>query len=228
MMEKTKKSALLVGATGLVGNELLNFLLNHPGYETVKVFTRKRMSVDHPKLDQIIVEFDNLEQYKGYLNVDDVFCCLGTTIKKAGSQEAFKKVDLEYPFVLAKLARECGVEKFLVITAMGADRNSKVFYNRVKGELEVELKRVGFPALHIFRPSLLLGDRNEFRLGEKIAIILSPLLSFIMVGSLSPYKPIKALDVANAMYLSGLNQKTGQFIHKSDQIQSMSNGAQQK
>jgi uncharacterized protein YbjT (DUF2867 family) len=226
MMEKTKKSALIVGATGLVGNELMNLLPNHPGYETVRVFTRKRMSVDHPKLDQIIVDFDSLDQYKGYLNVDDVFCCLGTTIKKAGSQEAFKKVDFEYPLVLAQLARERGVGKFLIITAMGADRNSKVFYNRVKGELEEELKGAGFSALHIFRPSLLLGDRNEFRLGEKIAIILSPLLSFLMVGSLSPFKPIKAMDVANAMYLSGLNQKTGEFIHRSDQIQSISNGAQ--
>lgn len=221
-MNNEKKTALLVGATGLVGNELLMFLF--PGYETVKVFTRKRLGIDHPKLEQIIVDFNKLVQYKEHLYVNDVYCCLGTTIKKAGSQEAFRKVDFEYPLQLAKLANECNVERFLIITAMGADKSSKVFYNRVKGELEAELLIVGFPALHIFRPSLLLGDRKEFRLGEKLAIVLSPLFSFALVGGLRKFKPIQAKAVAKAMYLVGQMQVTGKFTYLSNQIQDISNG----
>jgi uncharacterized protein YbjT (DUF2867 family) len=223
-MMNDKKSALLVGATGLVGYELLTILLQQPEYETVKVFTRKKIEINHPRLEQIIVDFDNLSRQKEHFKVNDVYCCLGTTIKKAGTQEAFRKVDFEYPVDIANLARENGVEKFLIISAMGADKHSKVFYNRVKGEVEEEIKKVGFTALHIFRPSLLLGKRKEFRLGEKIAIVVSPILSVAMVGSLKKYKPIQAKDVAFAMYRAGQNKAHGNFMYLSDQIQSISDG----
>jgi uncharacterized protein YbjT (DUF2867 family) len=224
MTIEKKKSALLVGATGLVGGELLTILLEQNRYEIVKVFTRKPLKVNHPKLKQIIVDFDNLHQYKEHFNVNDVYCCLGTTIKKAGSQAAFRKVDYEYPIGLVKLAEECTVEKFLIITAMGADRSSKVFYNRVKGEVEGKLRNSAIRTLHIFRPSLLLGEREEFRFGEKLAIILSPILSLAMVGSLRKYKPIQARNVAKAMFLSGQTQRTGLFIYSSNEIQDISDG----
>jgi uncharacterized protein YbjT (DUF2867 family) len=224
MTSEKKKSALLVGATGLVGGELLTILLEQDRYETVKVFTRKPLRVNHPKLKQIIVDFDNLYQYKEHLNVNEVYCCLGTTIKKAGSQAAFRKVDYEYPIDLVKIAEECKVEKFLIITAMGADKFSKVFYNRVKGEVEGELRNSSIRTLHIFRPSLLLGQREEFRFGEKLAIVLSPIFSLATVGSLRKYKPIQARNVAKAMFLSGQTQKTGLFIYSSNEIQDISDG----
>jgi uncharacterized protein YbjT (DUF2867 family) len=224
MTIEEKKSVLLVGATGLVGGELLTFLLNHSGHEKVKVFTRKALKINHPKLEQIIVDFNKLGQYKEHFNVKDVYCCLGTTIKKAGSQDAFRKVDYEYPVVLAKLAVERNVERFLIITAMGADKSSKVFYNRVKGEVEEELRKSGIGTLHIFRPSLLLGEREEFRLGEKVAIILSPILSLAMVGGLRKYRPIQAKNVAKAMLLTGQTEVSGTFVYPSDAIQEINDG----
>jgi uncharacterized protein YbjT (DUF2867 family) len=222
MMEKANKSALIVGATGLVGNELVSILLTQTKYDSVKVLTRRLIPLNHPKLEQIITDFDQLDQYKQHLQVDDVYCCLGTTIKTAGSQEAFKKVDFTYPLELAQLTKDAGAQKFFIITAMGADPNSKVFYSRVKGEIEVELKKLGFPTLHIFRPSLLLGERKEFRLGEKIGVILSPVLSFVMVGSFKKYKPIHAKDVAMAMYQASQLPDSGSFTYESDEIYRLS------
>lgn len=224
MKIEKKKSVLLVGATGLVGGELLAFLLEQNKYEKVKIFTRKTLKTNHPKLEQIIVDFDNLHQYKEHFNVSDVYCCLGTTIKKAGSESAFRKVDYDYPIELAKLSEECAVERFLIITAMGADKSSKVFYNRVKGEVEEELRNSGIGTLHIFRPSLLIGEREEFRLGEKLAIILSPILSLAMVGGLRKYKPIQAKDVARAMFLTGQTKVSGTFVYPSDDIQEINDG----
>ncbi|MBY0097155.1 oxidoreductase [Mesobacillus maritimus] len=222
MMEKATKSALIVGATGLVGKELVDIVLNEPNYHSVTILTRKLLPLTHPKLEQIITDFDQLDQYQQHLQVDDVYCCLGTTIKTAGSQDAFRKVDLTYPLELAVLTKSLGAQKFLIITAMGADPDSKVFYSRVKGEIEVELKDLGFSALHIFRPSLLLGERQEFRLGERIGVILSPVLSFLMVGSLKKYKPIHAKVVAMAMYQASLLPKSGSFTYESDEIYRLS------
>jgi uncharacterized protein YbjT (DUF2867 family) len=221
-MSIIKKTALIVGASGLVGNELLKILLEANDYEKIKIFTRNRLNLDHPKLEQLVVEFDQLDQYKDHLNVNDVFCCLGTTIKKAGTQEAFKRVDYEYPLELARLARFSGIDKFLIITAMGANKDSKIFYNRVKGEVEEELTKIDFPSLIIFRPSLLLGNRKEFRLGERIASVLSPIYSFVLAGSLRKYKPIQAKDVARAMYVSAQRKNLGNRILQSDEIYHLS------
>jgi uncharacterized protein YbjT (DUF2867 family) len=221
-MEKTIKSALIVGATGLVGNELLNVLLTQSKYESVKVLTRRFIPLNHPKLEQIITDFDQLKQYQQHFQVDDVYCCLGTTIKTAGSQDAFKKVDFTYPLELAQLTKASGAQKFFMISSMGADANSKVFYSRVKGEVETELKKLGFSSLHIFRPSLLLGDRKEFRLGEKVGVLLSPVLSFLMVGSLKKYKPIHARNVAMAMYKASELPESGSFTYESDEIYMLS------
>ncbi|SEN95619.1 Uncharacterized conserved protein YbjT, contains NAD(P)-binding and DUF2867 domains [Mesobacillus persicus] len=221
-MGNAKKTALIAGATGLVGNELLHILLKQSKYERVIVITRRRLNATHPKLHQIVVDFDHLDHYQSDLSVDDVYCCLGTTIKKAGSQAEFKKVDFTYPLELARLTKENGAEKFLIITAMGAQLDSKIFYNRVKGEIEAAIKGVGFPTVHIFRPSLLLGNRQEFRFGEKIGTILSPALSALLIGSLKKYKPIHARDVASAMYQASELTGTGVFTHESDEIQRIS------
>lgn len=217
-MSEVKKSALLAGASGLVGSELLKYILDRPVYEKVKVFVRKAMNIEHPKLEQIVVDYDHLDQYQEHFRVDDVFCCLGTTIKKAGSQAAFQKVDFEYPLALAKLAKQGGAQKFLIITALGSDANSKVFYNRVKGEVEEAIKKIGLPSLQIFQPSLLLGNRQEFRFGEKVAIVLSPLFSLLLAGPMKKYKPIQAKDVAFAMYLTAQKPSWGNHTYESDQI----------
>lgn len=220
-MKKNKK-ALLVGASGLVGYELLQILLEAPEYDSVTIFIRNKLDIKHPKLEQLVINFDNLLNYSKYFKVDDVYCCLGTTIKKAGSQQAFCKVDFNYPLTVAKLAKENDVKKFLIITAMGSDSGSKIFYNRVKGEVEEEIKKVNLPSLHIFRPSLLLGERKEFRFGEKLASILSPLFSVFMVGNFRKYKPIHGRNVALAMYRKGQTKEIGSYIYSSDAIQDIS------
>lgn len=221
-MSVEQRTALLAGASGLVGAALLQHLLEGQQYSRVKVLVRSPLSTEHPRLEQIVVDYDNLDSYKQHFSVDAVYCCLGTTIKKAGSQEAFKRVDLEYPLTLAKLAKHNGVQRFLMITAVGANRGSRNFYSRVKGEVEEGLKSSGLPSLHIFRPSLLLGDRQEFRLGEKLAIMLNPLLKLILRGGLRKFKPILAADVAQAMAKKGQTSEKGCFIYESHQIYDIS------
>jgi len=212
------KSATLVGASGLVGGELLNYLLNGPEYARVLVLVRKPLGIKHPKLEERVIEFECLARYKDCFKVNEVFCCLGTTIKKAGSQEAFKKVDVDYPLEIAKLAQEMQAEKFLIISSMGANPKSSVFYSRMKGLLEERLKEIGINYLHIFRPSLLLGNRKEFRLGETVSAFLTKGLSFVFVGALKKYKPIAAKTVASGMYKAAQRMAEGIHIYLSNEI----------
>lgn len=188
------KTALVVGATGLVGNLLTIKLLESNYYEKVKVLVRKTTAVNHPKLEQIIVDFDNFDESK--IVADDIFCCLGTTMKQAGSKDNFYKVDFTYPLNIAKAGLKNGAKQFLVITAMGADEKSMIYYNRVKGEIEKALSDLRYPTLIIFRPSMLGGNRKENRLGEKIGTFVMNLLDGIIPDN---YRIIDANKVANAM-----------------------------
>lgn len=215
------KTALLAGASGLVGNELLHILLDSPNYNQVKILVRRPLEMAHEKLEQVVTDFDKLDQYANYFDVDDVYCCLGTTIKKAGSQDAFKKVDYEYPLKMAELAKSQQVKNYLIITALGADADSKVFYSRTKGQLQVRLKKIGLTALHIFQPSLLLGERQEFRLGEKAATVLSPAISKLLKGKMKKYKPVEARDVALVMYEVAQIERTGNYTYPSDRIETI-------
>lgn len=217
----SKKSALIVGATGLTGSELVKTLLDHPAYNKVTIFVRRPLDIQNPKLEQVRVDFNNLDKYKKHFEVEDVFCCLGTTIKKAGSQKAFRRVDYEIPVAFARLAKSAGAKNFLVISAMGADSRSNVFYSRVKGQLEDSLKKMDFLALHIFRPSLLLGDRKEFRLGEKAASLIAPVFSPLLRGGMAKFKPIHAEQVAQAMCAAAQTDNEGIHVHPSDQIAEM-------
>ncbi|MCO1604157.1 NAD-dependent epimerase/dehydratase family protein [Desulfosporosinus nitroreducens] len=216
------KSALLVGASGLVGGELLTYLLNGKEYSKVLIFVRKTLGIKHPKLEERLIKFEDLAGYKDYFEVNDVFCCLGTTIKKARSQEAFKKVDLEYPLEIARLAKEMKAEKFLVISSMGANPKSSVFYSRIKGLLEQELKDISIKSLHIFRPSLLLGARREFRFSESASAFITKGISFIFVGSLKKYKPINAKTVAAGMYKAAQSETVGIHTYLSNEIAELS------
>lgn len=216
------KSALLVGASGLVGSELLNCLLLSKEYSKVSILVRNPLGLKHPKLEEQVIKFEDLAQYKDCFKVEDVFCCLGTTIKKAKSQEAFKKVDVDYPLEIAILSKEMQSDRFLIISSMGANPNSSVFYSRMKGLLEQKLSEIGIKSLHIFRPSLLVGNRKEFRLGETVSTLLTKGLSFIFIGSLKKYKPIAAKTVALGMYRAAQSKPGGIHTYLSHEIAEMS------
>ena len=190
------KTALVIGATGLIGKSLTIKLLENKFYAKVKILVRKKIDLLHPNLEQIVVDFDDLDTSK--IVADDVFCCLGTTMKVAGSKPAFYKVDFTYPLVVAKAALENGAKQYLIVTSMGADSKSMIYYNRVKGEIEKALSDLHYPTLLIFRPSILLGERKEQRLGEKISKIAMNLISFMTPDR---YKAIEGEKVANAMII---------------------------
>lgn len=195
----TSRKVLIVGATGLIGGYCLQSLCDDANYSEVTALVRKPLLKTHRKLKEVLTKFDNLEHDLLNIKADDVYCCLGSTIKKAGSQEAFKQIDHTLVVTIAELMRKQGTEQFLVISALGADKESKVFYNRTKGEMEEAVKEIGYPCLRIIRPSLLLGPREEFRLGEKIGVLLTPVLTLFLLGSLKKYRPVQAESVAKFM-----------------------------
>lgn len=217
----TATTALIAGATGLIGNELLHRLLDGQHYDRVIALVRSPLSLKHPKLIEIIVNFDRLETIEHHFAVDDVYCCLGTTIKQAKSQEAMHKVDVQYPLTIAKLAHAQGAAQFVLVSAMSADADSRIFYSRIKGELEQQIREIPFKSISIMQPSLLLGDRKEFRLGERIAAIIFPALSFLLVGPLAKYRAIRGSSVAQAMYRIGLQGTSGIHVYSSEMIASI-------
>ncbi|MCS6967061.1 MAG: oxidoreductase [Cytophagales bacterium] len=210
---------LIAGASGLVGSYLLRQLLQSSAVSQVISLVRRPLGVSHDRLQEIVFDFENKQHYQTLPQVDAAFCCLGTTIKKAGSQVAFRHVDYDYPLFLAKAMRDKGTPHFLVITAVGSHPSSIFFYSRVKGELERSLEALQFPSLSIFQPSLLLGDRKEKRLGEDFAKLLAPLFTPLLVGSLRKYRPIQAVDVAKAMFKIALQPASGVWRYPSDEIQ---------
>lgn len=215
------RSALLVGATGLIGGHCLRLLLQDEAYDKVVVFVRKPPAFSHPKLELCRVDFEQLEQHAAQTRVHDIFCCLGTTIKQAGSQAAFRKVDFEYPHRIARLAVQNAAEQFLLVSALGANAASSLFYNRVKGEVEAALTALPFRALHIFRPALLLGARQTVRLGEKIGEYAFKVTTPLWQGPLRKYRPIAAEVVATAMVYLAKQQRQGCHVHESFQIQTL-------
>jgi uncharacterized protein YbjT (DUF2867 family) len=215
------KTAILLGATGLIGGHCLQYLLKSPRYSKVVCLVRKKLPVINEKLEQVIVDFDHLEDYAEALKGDDVFCGLGTTIKVAKTKENFKKVDYQYPLAAGKIALQQGASQYLLVSSLGADKNSLVFYSKTKGEVERDLKALGYPTLHILQPSLLLGNRNESRLGEKVGETVMTTLSFLMQGPLKKYRAIEADAVAFAMVQLAAEEQHGTHTHLSDAIQAI-------
>lgn len=214
-----KRKAVVAGATGLVGRELVRLLLDDEAYERVVVLVRKRMSLEHEKLEQVVTDFNRLEEAAGgRMKGADVFCALGTTIKIAKTQDNFRKVDYTYPLELARIAKREGAAQFVVITAMGADSSSRIFYSRVKGELEAALRELQLPSLTVLRPSLLLGDREEYRAGERAGMVLMKAFAFVMAGPLAKYKAINAGAVAQAMVNAARAAAPGCRVFLSDEI----------
>jgi len=216
-----QKTALLLGGSGLTGGHCLDYLLNDAHYEQVTALVRHPLSVEHPKLIQHQVDYNQLNDCLADIKINDVFCCLGTTIKKAGSQKAFYEVDFTYPSEIAKLSLAGGAEQFMLISALGANPGSSVFYNRVKGEVEEAIGRYGFKGFYIFRPSLLLGKRQERRPVEKFGENFFRLFSFVFKGVLQKYKPIESRAVAFAMVAVAKEQPLGKQIIESRRIQSI-------
>jgi uncharacterized protein YbjT (DUF2867 family) len=187
-----KKNVLLIGATGLVGSETLKLLLADDDISSIKVLTRRTTGINHPKVEEFITNFEDLNLHTKAFKADAIICTLGTTIKKAGTQEKFKLVDYEYPLRSAKLGIENGVKHYLLISSIGASPDSKVFYLRTKGELEKDLMSLNFERLTIVRPSLLLGKRKEYRFGEE----LGKWFGFLFPGK---YRPVHAENVAKKL-----------------------------
>ena len=214
----SSRTALVAGASGLVGGHVLRLLLENPAYVRVTVLARRELPLAHKKLEQRVVSFDRLAQIADFPRVHDVFCCLGTTMKQAGSREAFRTVDYTYVVELGRVAVRHRASQFLVATALGADSRSRIFYSRVKGEAEEAVRRLQFEGTQIFRPSWLIGARAKSRPAERVAGILSPLVAWTFVGPLARYRPIKAEVVARALVRVALEASRGTHVYESHEI----------
>lgn len=193
------KSAIVVGSTGLVGKHLINTLINSNIFDRVTALVRSPYFKDYKNIEEIVLDFNKEDPFVSLKKANHVFCCLGSTIRKAGSKKAFKFVDFDLPVLFAKWAEQNNCETFSLVSSLGADSKSKMFYNKTKGEIENEIKKFSFSKTQIFRPSLIMGKRNEFRPGELLGKGIFTLLNPLMVGTLKKYKAIHAKDIAQGM-----------------------------
>ena len=210
--------AILAGASGLIGSALLEILLQQSEYDEVLILVRNKLPINHPKLTQLQINFNELGKYSGYINGDAIFCCLGSTRKKTPNLADYAKVDFDYPLKLAEMALTNGVEQYHLISALGANKNAANFYSKMKGETEDAIKNVGLPCLYIYQPSLLIGNRKEKRAGERALIVIMKFINPLLIGKLKKYRSIAAKTVAAAMYKNSLETQQGVFIYPSDKI----------
>ena len=212
------RTAIIAGASGLVGKELVYYLSGSPEYSRIHLLVRHPTENTGEKIIEHLIDFDQLQDFSLEERIDDVFCALGTTMKKAGNKDSFRKVDFEYVVTLARRAKELGAHRFLVVSAMGADPKSMFYYNRIKGKMELAVRQLGLETTVIFRPSLLLGERSEKRFGEEIsAIFMKIFRPFIP----KKYRAVSAEKVAGSMYHMALTTSAGLHILESDDIQDM-------
>jgi uncharacterized protein YbjT (DUF2867 family) len=205
------RNVLLLGATGLVGRELLGLLVRDPNVESVRVVARRATGARSPKVEEHVFDLDEMEQHASLFAVDAIVCALGTTIKTAGSQERFRLVDHDYPVRAGRLGREGGTPHYLLVSSLGASVSSRTFYTRVKGEVERDILALDYPRTTIVRPSFLLGDRQEFRIGEQIVTRLSWLFP-------PSSKPVRARAVAEALVDAIHRKKAGSELLLSHEI----------
>lgn len=213
MTDHGTKTALVVGATGLVGSECTQRLAAHPDFSSVTAVTRRAISDATPtaSLRHVVVDFDHLGESPELFAVSHVFCALGTTIRKAGSRERFRQVDFGYPAQIARLAKAAGARHFLLVSSVGANTASSGFYLRVKGQLEELVLSLGFVSVTIARPSLLLGERNEFRFGESLAAQFSGVFP-------RRYQPVHGRDVARVLVEAGMENRRGVRVIENSEI----------
>lgn len=213
------KTAIIAGASGLIGQSLTQMLLNSKDYGQVIALVRKPLGIQHEKLKEITIDFDHMAEIDEFPHADDIYCTLGTTIKNAGSQDAFYKVDFTYPMELAKRALKAGASRFFLVSAMGSNMKSRNFYSRVKGELEDKISFLDYRTIYIFKPSLLRGKRKENRPGEKMAQLFTRIVPFI--GPWKKYRPIQAEKVADAIMKVAKQEDKGCYFYQSEIMRKM-------
>ncbi|MFA5418381.1 MAG: NAD(P)H-binding protein [Bacteroidales bacterium] len=213
-----KKTAILLGASGLTGNLLLDQLIADDRYDSIKVFTRKSLGKKTPKVHEFVGNLLNLEQFRKDFKGHDVFCCIGTTAKKTSDKALYHEIDFGIPVAAAQLCVENKIDTYLVISAMGANARSRIFYSRTKGEMEQAVLAKKIPNTYILRPSFIDGNREEHRSGEKMGMFIAKFIQPMMVGRLKKYRFIKAETIARAMiYLA--NKKLATTVILSDRIE---------
>jgi len=215
---QAQKTAVIFGATGLVGSYLVRQLCESHRYAMVLSFSRRTCGYAHPSLREHISDHSSMHLIASEIKGHDLFCCLGTTIKKAGSKENFKRVDFDMPVDLAKIAAKNGFEHFLLVSSIGADANSSNFYLRTKGQTEQEVMQCGISKISIARPSMLLGPRKEFRFGEALGKVVMKLVHPLIIGKYRKYRAIHAEDVAKAMLAISANNDDSK-IYESNELQ---------
>lgn len=213
-----KRTACIIGCTGMVGQLCLQRLLQEPAYEKVIAISRKPLKLTHPKLQNVLADFDSLPKALSSDAIDDLYCALGTTMAKAGSKEAFRKVDYDYALAFAQEGLKRGAKRFALVSAIGADAGSLFFYNRVKGELEDALYKLGFDVLLIFQPSILLGDRQEQRAGEAAGMWFAEHAAFLFSGPFKKYRGTPADKLAASMVHYTLATSKGRHYIDNNQI----------
>jgi uncharacterized protein YbjT (DUF2867 family) len=210
------KTALIIGATGLVGSHLLDMLLKDDNFSKVKVFTRRTTGQKSDKLEEQIIHFDDPDEWESFVKGDVLFSALGTTIKKAGSQEEQYKIDFTYQYRMAEIAARNGVACLVLVSSAGADSGSRIFYSRMKGKLEEAIKKLSFNQIRILQPGILDGDRNESRPMEKLAISIARGLKYI--PGINKYRPVHAEIVARAMIHASLSQQGGVKTYSLEEV----------
>ncbi len=214
------RTAVVFGATGLIGKYLVEELIQNMRYSTIKVFTRRKLNIEHIKVVEHIVDVENVDTYADQIRGDDLFICLGTTRKKTSSISRYEQIDRDMPINIARVSLEKGVSRVAVVSSLGANAASKSYYPRIKGEMEAGIIDLAFETTVIARPSLLLGKRSEFRLGEKLATVFMKAFSFIFRGKLGVYRAIEGRDVARAM-IDLLARKNPKKIFLSDELREL-------
>ncbi len=212
------KTALIFGATGLVGNLLLEELIESGRYPLIRIFVRQQTGTDIPGVEETVTEFNDLDLLEEKISGDDVFICLGTTIRKAGSVANMEKVDRDLPVMLAKIARRNGAKRIAVVSSIGAAASSRNYYLRIKGEMEQGIIDAGYERTLIARPSMLLGDRKEWRTGEMVGKAFMKTVNPLLTGSMRKFRAIHGLDVARAMIIL-IDGEPGIVIAESDELQ---------
>lgn len=196
------KKAIVYGASGLVGSYILETLLNNANYEQVIIVVRTALNIEHPKLKTIIGDYNSLSEVVKDIQADEIFIALGTTQKKTPDKKLYYQIDHDYPVLAAKLAKENGAKAVFLVSAIGANAKSSIFYTRMKGETEQDIINLNLDHTYIFRPSMILGDRKESRPLEKVFIGIFKFINPLFVGGMNKYKGIEASDIAKAMVKS--------------------------
>ena len=218
-----EQTAVVLGATGMVGSNVVQQLIKNNSFSTIRLLVRKAIPKPHEKVQVVVTNFANPTQFRMDLGKGDcIFCCVGTTLKKVeGNKELYRSIDFDIAVDAARLGKDAGFKKYLLVSSVGARVSSKNFYIKLKGEIEEAVKKIGFQSTYIFRPSFLMGNRKEFRLVEFAAKAVMKIASFLMVADLKKYRGIEATDVAKAMVNAASSSEQGTFVYEYEDIRKL-------